>query len=448
MSETDEEGGLFDNDITLVLAVLGAIYLVYIGFGVALGYSPRGQISSLGNLTFFIAVFAMAALALNLHWGYTGLFNIGIVGFMAVGVYFAGIVSKPALGAASGAAGVGGFGLPLWLGVIVGMCAAGAVGALTALPALRLRADYLAIVTVALSEIIRFSLLSEEFSAVGVGGYTVGLGGGDGVILDYGDPLELFIKALSAPFDLITGQQGFLWDQLYIGGIVEPAAGIIGKNPKPVVDTIAYSLLLLAFTILLYVLLDRIGSSPFGRVLRAIREDEDAAKALGKNTDAFKIKSFVVGCALMGLVGFLWFGSQGSVTPNTFRPRITFFVWIAVIIGGAGSNTGSVLGGAIFAGVLFQGPLYLKNVVFSFLNNPTAPSGFGPAVAPLSNGEIFPFILYTLDSLRQLQPVIMGVVLIVLMHRRPQGLLGHRKDPASAISINRSVATDGGETDE
>jgi branched-chain amino acid transport system permease protein len=395
----------------------------------------------------------MSALALNLHWGYTGLFNIGIVGFMATGVYVAGIISKPVFGSGTSAAGVGGFGMPLIVGIVGGMAAAALLGLIAALPALRLRADYLAIVTIALSEIVRFSLLSDTLSGANVGGYRVGLGGGDGLILDYGDPLEIFVRTLSYPFDLVFGQSGWLWEELYINGVVGFISTYIPTNPKPVVDNFAYAAFLLVILGGFYVLITRIGSSPFGRVLKAVREDEDVTNALGKNTNMFKIKSFMVGCALMGLIGILWFGTQGSVTPNTFRPRITFYIWIALIIGGAGSNTGSVMGGAIFAAFLFQGPRYFKNIVETVLGNPSAPSSFGQAMLPLSSGDVLPMLLYTLDSIRALQLFLMGIVLIYLMHRRPEGLLGHRKEAAASIPLTRpvkssdeDVATDGGES--
>ncbi|SDM52406.1 branched-chain amino acid transport system permease protein [Haloarchaeobius iranensis] len=447
----------FRNDGLMLLTMLLGIYIIYLLAGLVIGFPFRGLMNQIGQLTFWIAVFAMASLALNLHWGYTGLFNIGIVGFMATGVYVTGILSKPVFGSGTSAAEIGGFGLPLWIGIIGGTVAAGLLGLIAALPALRLRADYLAIVTIALSEIVRFSLLSDSLSGHEIAGYRVGLGGGDGVILDYQDPLESLIRALSAPFDLILGEQGWLWNDVYLGIVVDFVANFIPNNPKPVVDNFAYSAVLLLILGGFYVVIRRMGNSPFGRVLKAIREDEDVTNALGKNTNMFKIKSFVVGCALMGLVGILWFGTQGSVTPNTFRPRITFYIWIALIIGGAGSNSGSVMGGAVFAAFLFQGPRYFKNVIETALGNPEAPSSFGQAMLPVSNGDVVPFLLYTLDSIRQLQLFMMGVVLIVLMHRRPDGMLGHRKEPASSIPLTRpikrsgggdTVATDGGETDE
>ena len=415
-------------DAGLIVAVLLVTYAAYVLAGVGLGFSLRGQLNTIATLTFFIGVFAMLSLALNLHWGYTGLFNIGIVGFMAVGIYVMALVSKP-LYEAGGAAQVGGLGLPIVVGMIAGMVAAALLGLLVALPALRLRADYLAIVTIAMSEIVRFSFLSGNFQQFQLFGERVGFGGGSGLILDYTDPIEALLSVVG------------LWDA-YLGFVeaFEP----LFTNPKPVVDGLVYGVLLLAAVAAYYWLLKRTGESPFGRVLKAIREDEDVANSLGKNTSRFKIKAFMLGCALMGLAGVLWFMRSGAVTPNTFRPRITFFVWIALIIGGAGSNTGSVLGGAVFAALLYQGPRTLKNLVDALLPGTSAPSGFGPAVAPLlSSLDPAPLFFYTLDSIRQLQLVFMGVVLIWLMHNRPEGLLGHRKETAAGIPLTARRARDG-----
>jgi branched-chain amino acid transport system permease protein len=302
-----------------------------------------------------------------------------------------------------------------------------------------LRADYLAIVTIAMSEIVRFTFLSSQFQRFQLFGRRVGFGGGSGVILDYQDPLEALFSVVG------------LWDA-YLG-LVDASRAIVPNNPKPVVDGLVYGAMLLFFVAVYFWLLKRTGESPFGRVLKAIREDEDVANSLGKDTNGFKIKSFMLGCALMGLAGILWFMGQGAVTPNTFRPRITFFIWIALIIGGAGSNTGSIVGGAVFAAILYQGPRYLKNVLEEILPSVDAPGSFGPAISPLiSGGDPLPFVWYTLDSVRQLQLVIMGVVLVWLMHNRPEGLLGHRKETASSINLsvrrNRGVATDGGDDDE
>jgi branched-chain amino acid transport system permease protein len=444
-SGAGSDDGVFDalrtSDVTWIAVLLLGIYALYVASGLVLGYSTRGLLNSIAVVTFYIAVFAMLALALNLQWGYTGLFNIGVVGFMAVGIYVMALVSKPVYQPGS-AAQVGGLGLPIWVGMVAGMVAAALLGLLVALPALRLRADYLAIVTIAMSEIVRFSLLSDTFQAfdlpvpylaatggfpyvaVGTVPYRVGFGGGGGMILDFEDPLAALVGALG------------LTDAY--AGLIDLFGTVVETNPKPVVDGLVYGAVLLAFVAGFYWLLKRTGESPFGRVLKAIREDETVASALGKDTDRFKTKSFMLGCALMGLAGVLWFMQQGAITPNTYRPRVTFFVWIALIIGGAGSNTGSVVGGAVFAAFLYQGPLYFKNLLDTVVPVSDAPGSFGPAVAPLLGaGDPVPFLLYTVDSVRQLQLVLMGVVLVVLMHRRPEGLLGYRKENAASIPLVR-----------
>ncbi|WP_458205146.1 branched-chain amino acid ABC transporter permease [Haladaptatus sp. NG-SE-30] len=407
------------NDTLLILGALLAIYALYLLAGSALGYSFRGQINSLARLTFLIGVYGMLALALNLHWGYTGLFNIGIAGFMAVGLYTMAIVSKPPASATAGAATVSGLGLPLWVGIIAGMLAAALLGLLVALPALRLRADYLAIVTIAMSEIVRFTVMSNKFQNVDVLGMNLGTGGGRGLLLNYEDPMQPVFN---------SGPYGAIED------LLDP---LVGGSVGPVLDSLTYSVVLLGFVAGFYWLLKRTGESPFGRVLKAIREDEEVANALGKDTDQFKIKSFMLGCALMGLAGILWQLRQGAITPSSFKPQVTFFVWLALIIGGAGSNTGSVLGAAVFAGLLFQGPLYLKNIIRQVYNVSGSPNTFADAVGPIFSGQIQPFIAYTIGNINALQLVIMGVVLIWIMQHRPEGVLGHRKEEAASIPLAR-----------
>ena len=112
----------FRNDGLMLLTLLLGIYIIYLLAGLVIGFPFRGLMNQIGQLTFWIAVFAMASLALNLHWGYTGLFNIGIVGFMAIGIYVMAFVSKP-LYQPGGAAQVGGLGLPIIVGMIAGTVA-------------------------------------------------------------------------------------------------------------------------------------------------------------------------------------------------------------------------------------------------------------------------------------------------------------------------------------
>jgi branched-chain amino acid transport system permease protein len=201
-------------------------------------------------------------------------------------------------------------------------------------------------------------------------------------------------------------------------------------------------------------LLVRVGNSPFGRVLKAIREDELVANSLGKDTRLFKIKVFMLGCALMGLGGILWEAQRGFTDPTspTFRPIQTFYIFVALIIGGAGSNTGSVLGGALFASLLFQGPLFVSRTVSYLLNLGDAPSSFAAAVGPIFALEVGPFLAYAAGNIEELRFVLLGVVLVYLMQNRPDGLLGHRKEVAASVDLmdrdgNRprdAAATDGG----
>jgi branched-chain amino acid transport system permease protein len=454
----DRLGDAGRGDLRLVVGVLGIIYLAYLLAGLVFGFALRGHLNSLANLTFYIGVFGMLALALNLHWGYTGLFNIGVVGFMGIGVYVTAIVSKPPV-AQGGAAQVGGLGLPLGVGAVAGILAAALFGLLVGLPALRLRADYLAIVTIAFSEIVRFTFMSRTFQtftvpdtfSLTVAGVellsfdpaadTIGLGGGGGLILNYTSPLEALLRTV------------YLWDP-YLGFVGFVQQNFIANNPKPVIDSFVYGILLLLVVGLFYWLLTWTGKSPFGRVLKAIREDEDVANSLGKDTNGFKLKSFVLGCALMGFAGILWYAGRGSITPPSFRPNITFYVWIALIIGGAGSNTGSFLGGAVFAALLYEGPRYFKNLVEAAFDIGDGPGSFGQAMAAMGSLDPVPFLVYTLNSIGQLRLVIMGLVLIWLMHNRPEGMLGHRKETASSIDLSRpdrtgpaddAVAADGGD---
>jgi len=440
-------------DAALLVGTMLVIYLLFALFSVAL--LPRtvlvnGTVNTLQRVTFLSAVYAMLALALNLHWGYTGLFNIGVAGFMAVGIYtFAILTGDPGATATTGAPGLG---LPLWVGFLGGMVAAAVVGLVAALPALRLRADYLAIVTIAFSEIIRIVFLSTTFQTFTLAGVQLGTGGGSGISFPTPQELALglFYRTPRNPnTDALTP----------LGEAAFSTFGSVGIETS-VVAGWTYAILLVVGVGAFYWLLARIGNSPFGRVLKAIREDEVVANSLGKNTNRFKVKVFMVGCALMGLGGILWKGAPGFTNPGAFLPLQTFYIFIAVIIGGAGSNTGSVIGGAVFASLLFEGPVFLRRLVENSVPVGQAPPTFVDAVAGLDAGA---FLVYTLDNVFALRLVLVGAVLVYLMQRRPKGLLGHRKETAATIDLSvRSgeaspdrnpvagvdAEDDGGETDE
>ena len=440
-------------DVGLIAVTMGSIYFLFTIFTI-LGPS-RGAfgaiVSNLQGITFWTALYAMMVLALNLHWGYTGLFNIGVAGFMAVGVYtFAALTVPPT-------ANPPGLGLPLWVGLVGGMVGAALVGAVTALPALRLRADYLAIVTVALSEIIRLALLSTVFERFTLfanidflPAVTLGSGAGRGINFPVNPSIPVKALFYTNPSNPASGgRTGF-------GSLVLGAFEVLGVR-ETVVVSLAYTILLILVVAAFYWLLVRVGNSPFGRVLKAIREDELVANSLGKDTRLFKLKVFMLGCALMGLGGILWEAQRGFTDPTstTFRPIQTFYIFVARIIGGAGSNTGSVLGGALFASLLFQGPLFVSRIVSFLLDLGSTPSSFAGAVGPLFALEVGPFLAYTMNNVEDLRFVLLGLVLVYLMQNRPEGLLGHRKEVAASVPLAdrdgnrpREVPANGGDDRE
>ncbi|WP_121742882.1 branched-chain amino acid ABC transporter permease [Natronorubrum halophilum] len=424
-------------DIALIGGLTAAIYVLFIAIGVFLGYDLGGVLNMLQSLTLLAAAYAMLVLALNLHWGYTGLFNIGVAGFMAVGVYTMAILT------AAPDASVPGFGLPLWVGVIGGMAAAALVGLLAALPALRLKADYLAIVTLGLSEIIRLTVQSSWLSNALEENVGVATGGGSGI----GVPKNLSNFA-EIPYYGFSGE-----GELTPIGIVVFHVANTFDIPRTVFIDWTYTLLLVAFVALFYWLLYRVGNSPFGRVLKAIREDELVADSLGKNTRLFKIKVFMLGCALMGLAGMLWYGSRGYTSPDDYMPLVTFYVFVALIIGGSGSNTGSVMGGIVFAMLLYEGPTYVPRIIDQGLgyvgySMPSAPGTIAGALGSLVALDPLPLLAYVDGNIDALRFVLLGVVLILVIQRRPDGLLGHRVETASSVDLARPARTDGGDRDE
>jgi branched-chain amino acid transport system permease protein len=246
-----------------------------------------------------------------------------------------------------------------------------------------------------------------------------------------------------------------------LGETVFSFAAEYGISQFAVVNTL-YTVGVLLVLLVVYLLLERAGKSPYGRVLKAIREDETAAQSLGKDTQNFKVRAFALGCGLMGLAGIVWFamGPRASVTPQTFRPNITFYIFIALIIGGAGSNTGSVLGGALFASLLFEAPPMIRSIIQETFQVDANPGNLIEALIPIASGNLAPlggFLLNNIDSLRFIG---MGILLVVLIQRKPDGLLGARKETAAGVPLTAdtrpdtgradadAAAADGGETDE
>lgn len=252
----------------------------------------------------FACVYALLALGLNMQWGQTGLFNAGVAAFYAIGAYVTAILitapAPPVPGVYPGH--LGGFSQNWLLALPVSALIAGFVGFLIAIPTLRLRTDYLAIATLGLGEVIRLILLNDA----PLTGGTIGI---------------FFIPKMFANFKVIP--QG--WQQILIAVV---ALGIVGT----------------AFVVLQY-----LGRSPWARVLKSIREDEDAAEVLGKDTFSFKLQSFVLGCAIMGAAGSVFTVFLIYIEPiQTFAPVVTFTIWAMLMLGGSGNNKGAILGAFVF----------------------------------------------------------------------------------------------------
>jgi branched-chain amino acid transport system permease protein len=253
-----------------------------------------------GYLLYFMAlltmggIYAVMALGLNLNWGMTGLFNVGIAGFFAVGAYTSALLTTPPMLARSGA-DVGGLGLPMPVGWLAAPLLAAAVAWVVGRICLRLRSDYLAIATIGIAEILRLVALNEQKLTGGPFG----------------------IKSIPRPFESLERP----WGEIGLLGVVA----------------------VLVFAV--YLFMERARNSPWGRVMRAIRDNETAAAAMGKDVEAFRLQAFVIGSAFMGLGGALTAHYLKVLTPEASEPLYaTFLVWVMLIVGGSGNNRGAVLG--------------------------------------------------------------------------------------------------------
>ena len=235
-------------------------------------------------------IYAVLTLGLNVQWGLTGLFNAGVAGFFAVGAYTTAILTATESGRH-----LGGFGLPVWAGMAAAMIASALIAWAVARICIRLRSDYLAIATLGIAEILRLVLKNEIWATNGARG----------------------ISRIPKPFEHLPEP----WNQ------------------------VAMLLLVFAIVLLLYVLLERARRAPWGRVMAAIRENEPAARAAGKDVERLRVEAFILGAALMGLGGALMAHHVKFIEPNMAEPvSATFLVWVMLIIGGSANNRGAILG--------------------------------------------------------------------------------------------------------
>jgi neutral amino acid transport system permease protein len=306
-------------------------------------------------------VWALLAIGLNVHFGYTGLLNFGQVGFMAVGAYGMAI-------------SVTEFGWSVWVGILVGLGGAALLALLLGIPTLRLRADYLAIVTIAAAEIFRRVMAVPNFKEV--------TGGADG--------LSAFAGGFYDVNPIPDGNYGFgpwrydgreTWQLLVGWGVV------------------------LLAVLVTYLLM----RSPWGRVVRAIREDEDAARSLGKNAFGYKMQSLLVGGLIGALGGMMFALWQSALNPGAYAPGATFLAYTALILGGAARIWGPVIGSAILWGLLRFADVALRQAIDA--------------------GYVSDSVMTT-AQVGSVRFILMGVILALLVIFRPQGIFGDPREIA------------------
>lgn len=391
------------------------------------------------------------ALGLNIQWGYAGLFNVGLMGFAALGGIAAVLVSMdpvPDAWAAGGAgigAGVlvslatialailayrrlpkgglkawvmtalivlgyfaaryyfdpavasiesvnpaqtgflGGLGLPIaWAWLVGGLLAAG-VAAVIGKVTLGLRSDYLAIATLGISEIIIAVLKNEDWLTRGVKN----------------------VNGLSRPVPFEYDLQQTVWAQEWaarFGAQVQDFASIYVK--------LCYSGLILAILLALFWLAQTAIKSPWGRMMYAIRDNETAAEAMGKNVKRRHLQVFILGSAIVGLAGAMMTTMDGQFTPTTYNPlRFTFLIWVMVIVGGSGNNLGAIVGGFIIWFFWVQA----EPMGYALLNVLTSGMAEDSALRA-----------HLLDSAAHMRLITMGLILLVTLRFRPRGLLPER----------------------
>jgi len=286
----------------------------------------------------FAGFYALLALGLNVIWGMAGMINLGLVGFFAFGAYVSALLTKKA-------------GWPIPAGLVAAAMLTAGAGALMALVTARLRGDYLAIVTLGFSEVVRITASNEIWLTNGTDG----------------------ISGLPGPWR----------------GQVSPAA----------FNQIYLALVALAVAAAL-VVLERVRHSPYGRVLRAIRDDDQVAAVAGKPVRAFKVQAFALSAAILGLAGGLYGHYTSYVAPDAFAPLISIYVVLALTAGGTGNNWGAVLGAVL---VIF----FMESTRFLTAAIPGLPAVQGAAV----------------------REFLIGASLIVVLRLRPSGLLPERIRP-------------------
>jgi branched-chain amino acid transport system permease protein len=312
-----------------------------------------GLFSYVVSLAIMGGIYAIFVLGLNVQWGYTGLFNIGIAGFFAVGAYTSALLTTPLPEGvyATYVQQLVGLDLPFPVGVLGAAVVSGIVGLIIGLPTLRLHEDYLAIATIGIAEAIRLIFNNEPWLANGPRGLT---------------------------------------------GLPQPLRSWV----EPQHYNYLYLIIVLLAVVVVYWAIERGIRSPWGRVLRAIREDEVAAAMHGKNVFAFKLQALVLGSAIMGLGGALYAHYVRAISPDAFTPLFgTFLVWVMLMLGGSGNNKGAILGAFLVWGIWTGSTVVTDQTLPPFLASRA------------------PYVRFLL----------IGLILEAIILLRPQGILGEER---------------------
>ncbi|MFM2063795.1 MAG: hypothetical protein RLZZ507_3466 [Cyanobacteriota bacterium] len=352
------------------------------------------------------ATFALFGLGLNLQWGFTGLINFGHIAFMTLGAYTTVLLSLK--------------GVPLLFSAIAGAIVAALLGLVIGFATLRLREDYLGIVTIGTGELIRLVVNNQDLPVGDA--WVSGAFGVQSYLIPLNTTPNLFFRLLMIGvltlLTIITVFSLWRWvkttkkspsnnpeffSHLIVGiilGVLSIAiyvAGVMGLyNYNPKAGLMLLSLLVLAFV---FWRLEFLVKSPWGRVLKAIREDEEIPKALGKNVFWYKLQSLMLGGAIAGIAGAFFAWQLSAIYPDNFQPQLTFDAWIMVILGGSGNNIGTILGAVIY---------------FAY---DALTREFLPRIVPLDVERIGAFRI-----------MFIGLILMVLMIWRPQGILGKKEE--------------------
>jgi branched-chain amino acid transport system permease protein len=319
-----------------------------------------GQIFNLTlgeSIGVFTAAYALCALGLAMHFGFTGLLNFGQVGFAALGAYGYSVATLT-------------FGWNMWGSMLFGMLCAAAFALILGIPTLRLRADYLAIVTIAAAQTLYYLFSNSQF---------VDVTGGSNGLSQFGTDFYAANPIPEGRYNLgiITLSQDEIWIRIVAWGLV----------------------------ILVAVLLAVLTRSPWGRTLKGIREDEDAVRSLGKNVFAYKMQSLVLGGVIGSLGGMVFVMASQTNQPSTWVSNFTFMTWTVLLLGGAATILGPVVGSAVFFMFLMLTQGVLEGLV---------------------NIGALPFL--SIAQVGQIRYLLVGVFLMLLVIFRPQGFFGNKKE--------------------